>query len=148
MTGMGGSMIADLVIGVLALLGSLFFLVAAVTMSRAGDALTRINILSVATGLGMMLFIFSAYGHELRSGFSWAQLLMALVALGATVVVTTVASMTLARAAYRADGRLDPLTAYDDIAEETGTLPGRVTHATAGTRPCVIRPTPPDGSIP
>ncbi|HBD22490.1 MAG TPA: cation:proton antiporter, partial [Dietzia sp.] len=99
---MGGSMIADLVIGVLALLGSLCFLVAAVTMSRAGDALTRINILSVATGLGMMLFIFSAYGHELRSGFSWAQLLMALVALGATVVVTTVASMTLARAAYRA----------------------------------------------
>jgi multisubunit Na+/H+ antiporter MnhG subunit len=93
-------MIADLVIGVLALLGSLCFLVAAVTMSRAGDALTRINILSVATGLGM---------------------LMALVALGATVVVTTVASMTLARAAYRADGRLDPLTAYDDIAEETGT---------------------------
>ncbi|RBA30549.1 cation:proton antiporter [Dietzia maris] len=121
MTGMEGSMIADLVIGVLALLGSLCFLVAAVTMSRAGDALTRINILSVATGLGMMLFIFSAYGHELRSGYSWAQLLMALVALGATVVVTTVASMTLARAAYRADGRLDPLTAYDDIAEETGT---------------------------
>jgi hypothetical protein len=33
---MGGSMIADLVIGVLALLGSLCFLVAAVTMSRAG----------------------------------------------------------------------------------------------------------------
>lgn len=110
-------MIADLLIGVLALSGSLCFLVAAVTMSRAGDALTRINILSVATGLGMMLFIFSAYAHELKSGFALAQLLMALVALFATVVVTTVASMTLARAAYRADGRLDPLTAYDDIAE-------------------------------
>ena len=121
MSPVGSSLVTDLLIGVPALLGALCFLVAAVSMARAGDALTRINILSVATGLGMMLFIFSAYGHELRSGFSWAQLLMALVALGATVVVTTVASMTLARAAYRADGRLDPLTAYDDIAEETGT---------------------------
>jgi multicomponent Na+:H+ antiporter subunit G len=112
------SMLYDLLIGVPALLGSLCFLVAAVTMARAGDALTRINILSVATGLGMMLFILAAYVHELRSGFAWIPLVMALVALGATVVVTTVASMTLARAAYRADGRLDPLTAYDDIAEE------------------------------
>ena len=40
---------------------------------------------------------------------------MALVALGATVVVTSVASITLARAAYRADPRLDPRTAYDDL---------------------------------
>ncbi|KAA0917993.1 monovalent cation/H(+) antiporter subunit G [Dietzia sp. ANT_WB102] len=111
-------MITDLLIGVPALLGSLCFLVAAVTMFRAGDALTRINILSVATGLGMMLFISSAYVHELRSGFSWVELAKAFVALGATVVVTSVASITLARAAYRADGKLDPLTAYDDIAEE------------------------------
>ncbi|WP_010540063.1 cation:proton antiporter [Dietzia alimentaria] len=111
-------MLTDLLIGVLALFGSLCFLVAAVTMSRAGDALTRINILSVATGLGMMLFILSAYVHELKSGFGWVDLAKALVALGATVVVTTVASITLARAAYRADGKLDPLTAYDDIAEE------------------------------
>lgn len=118
MTAMDTSMLTDLLIGVLALLGSLCFLVAAVTMSRAGDSLTRINILSVATGLGMMLFILSAYVHELTSGFSWMATLMALVALGATVVVTTVASITLARAAYRADGRLDPRTAYDDIAEE------------------------------
>ncbi|UVE94435.1 monovalent cation/H(+) antiporter subunit G [Dietzia sp. B32] len=115
---MDGSMIVDLLVGVPALLGSLCFLVAAVTMSRAGDALTRINILSVATGLGMMLFILAAYVHEVKAGFGWVPLIMALVALGATVVVTTVASMTLARAAYRADGRLDPLTAYDDIAEE------------------------------
>ena len=63
MIAMDTSMITDLLIGVLALLGSLCFLVAAVTMSRAGDALTRINILSVATGLGMMLFIPVSYTH-------------------------------------------------------------------------------------
>lgn len=115
---MGDSVISDLLIGVPALLGSLCFLVAAVSMSRAGDALTRINILSVATGLGMMLFITAAYVHDLTLGFRWIALLTALVAVGATVVVTSVASITLARAAYRSDGRLDPWTAYDDIAEE------------------------------
>lgn len=115
---MSDSVISDLLIGVPALLGSLCFLVAAVSMSRAGDALTRINILSVATGLGMMLFIMAAYVNDLTSGFRWMALLTALVSLGATVIVTTVASITLARAAYRSDGRLDPRTAYNDIAED------------------------------
>lgn len=114
---MGSSLLTDLLIGVPALLGALCFLVGAVSMTRAGDALTRINILSVATGLGMMLFIVAAYVHDLTSGFRWTGLIMALVALCATVVVTTVASITLARAAYRADDRLDPRTAYDDLAE-------------------------------
>lgn len=112
---MSNALVTDLLIGVPALLGSLCFLVAAVSMARAGDALTRINILSVATGLGMMLFIGAAYVNDLSSGFRWAGLVMALVAFGATVVVTTVASMTLARAAYRADHHLDPRTAYDDL---------------------------------
>lgn len=115
---MGDSVISDLLIGVPALLGSLCFLVAAVSMNRARDALTRINILSVATGLGMMLFIVAAYVDDLTGGFRWSGLIMALVAFGATVVVTSVASITLARAAYRADPRLDPRTAYDDLSEE------------------------------
>lgn len=107
--------ITDLLIGVPALLGSLCFLVAAVSMARAGDALTRINMLSVATGLGMMLFIMSAYVHDLTSGFQVVSLIMALVALGATVVVTSVASVTLARAAFGANPRLDPRTGYNDL---------------------------------
>lgn len=112
-------MVWDLLIGVPVLVGSLCFLVASVAMSRVGDALTRINILSVATGLGMMLFIVAAFVHELEAvGFRWVTLIMALVALGATVVVTSVASITLARAAYRTDAPLDPRTAYDDLAGE------------------------------
>lgn len=116
MSGVDGSLVTDLLIGVPALLGALCFLVAAVSMTRARDALTRINMLSVATGLGMMLFIVAAYVNDLTGGFRWMGLLMALVAFGATVVVTSVASITLARAAYRADSRLDPRTAYDDLA--------------------------------
>lgn len=112
---MGDSIVTDLLIGVPALLGALCFLVAAVSMTRARDALTRINMLSVATGLGMMLFIVAAYVNDLTNGFRWTGLIMALVAFGATVVVTTVASITLARAAYRADPHLDPRTAYDDL---------------------------------
>ena len=115
---MGGTVITDLLIGVPALLGSLCFLVAAVSMTRSGDALTRINILSVATGLGMLMFIVAAYVNDLTAGFRWMALLMALVAAGATVVVTSVASITLARSAYRSNGRLDPRTAYDDLAGE------------------------------
>ena len=118
MTPVESTLVTDLLIGVPALLGSLCFLVGAVSMTRARDALTRINILSVATGLGMMLFIVAAYVHELADGFRWVGLVMALVALSATVVVTTVASITLARAAYRADPHLDPRTAYDDLADE------------------------------
>lgn len=112
------NMVMDLLIGVPALLGALCFLVGAVSMARAGDALTRINMLSVATGLGMMLFIWATYVDDLTSGFRWVGLLMALVALGATVVVTTVASITLARAAYRSGAPLDPRTGYDDLADE------------------------------
>ena len=117
MSAVDGSIVTDLLIGVSALLGALCFLVGAVSMSRAGDALTRINILSVATGLGMMMFILAAYVHDLTGGFRWSGVLMAVVALSATVVVTSVASITLARAAYRADPHLDPRTAYDDLAE-------------------------------
>lgn len=113
---MSDSIVTDLLIGVPALLGSLCFLVAAVSMARARDALTRINILSVATGLGMMLFIMSAYVNDLTSGFRWTGLIMAVVAFGATVVVTSVASITLARSAYRADPDLDTRTGYDDLA--------------------------------
>lgn len=109
------NLVTDLLIGVPALLGSLCFLVGAVSMTRARDALTRINILSVATGLGMMLFVMAAYVNDLTGGFRWMGLIIALVALCATVVVTTVASITLARAAYRADPHLDPRTAYDDL---------------------------------
>lgn len=119
MTQVSDSLMTDLLIGVPALLGSLCFLVAAVSMARARDALTRINMLSVATGLGMMLFILAAYVNDLTSGFRWTGLIMAVVAFLATVVVTSVASITLARAVYRADPELDPRTAYDDLAEES-----------------------------
>lgn len=115
---MSDSVISDLLVGVPAFLGSLCFLVAALSMARARDALTRINMLSVATGLGMMLFIVSAYLNDLSAGFRWIALLMALVAFAATVVVTSVASITLARAAYRSGAPLDARTVYDDLAGE------------------------------
>lgn len=115
---MGNTVITDLLIGIPALIGSLCFLVGAVSMARAGDALSRINILSVATGLGMMLFIMAAYVDNLTAGFSWVSLLMALVAWGATVVVTSVASITLARAVYRSGSPLDPRTGYNDLADK------------------------------
>lgn len=110
-------MITDLLVGVPALLGALCFLVASVAMTRMGDALSRINVLSVATGLGMMFFIVAAFVHELETvGFHWTALIMAIVALGATIVVTSVASITLARAAYRSEALMDSRTGYDDLA--------------------------------
>ena len=116
-----GSVIADLVVGVPAILGALCFLVSAIAMTRVGDALSRINVLSVATGLGMTLFVIATFTHEtVRGGFSWVTLLEAVVAIGATLGVTSVASVTLARAAYRSGAELDPRTRYDDLVDDSG----------------------------
>lgn len=108
--------VTDLLVGVPALCGALCFLVASVSMTRVGDAMTRINVLSIATGLGMTFFVLAVFAHQtVADGFTWSTLLMALVSLGATAVVTTIASMTLARAVYLSGAQMDPRTLYDDL---------------------------------
>lgn len=117
MNELAGPLWADVLIGVLAIAGALCFFLASLAMLRVRDAIGRINVLSVATGIGVVLFVLAAFVFVTRiDGFSWIVLLQALVSIGATFVVTTVASMVLARAVYRTRSELDRDMVFDDLA--------------------------------
>lgn len=92
--------LATVLVGIFGITGSLLLLASAVAMFRVRDALSRINVFSPATGLGMPLIVAAAYVFDLYStGFSWSSLLMAVVAVLCLIIVSSVASNTLARSA-------------------------------------------------
>lgn len=100
-----------LVAGLLMLLGSLFFAVTAVGMLRSRDAISRVNNLSPATGAGLPLIIIGAAVNDLAAGdLTVLDGIKAALAVGATLVVSSVASNMLGRAAYRSQQELDPHT--------------------------------------
>lgn len=100
-----------LVGGLLMLLGSLFFAVTAVGILRSRDAISRVNNLSPATGVGFPLIILGAVVHDLGAGdLSVADGIKAALTIGAALVVSSVASNMLGRAAYRSQQALDPRT--------------------------------------
>lgn len=105
-------------VGVLMIGGSLFFLVSAVAMLRTRDAISRVNSMSPATGMGLPLILLGAFLHDtLRDGWStWSFAKMALAVL-ASLAVSSVASNVLGRAAYRSGEALDPHTASDALAD-------------------------------
>lgn len=108
---MSGGEVLGVVGAGLALLGSLFFLLSAVGVLRSRDAVSRVNNLSPAMGVGLPLVLLGAVLVELGADdLSWVDAVMALVAIGASLVVSSVASNLLARAAYRAQVSLDPRT--------------------------------------
>jgi len=103
--------VGALLAGLLMLLGSLFFAVTAVGMLRAGDAISRVNNLSPATGAGLPLIILGAAVHDLAAGdLTVLDGVKAALAVGAALVVSSVASNMLGRAAYRSQQELDPRT--------------------------------------
>lgn len=97
--------------GVLLVVGSLFFLVTAVGMLRSGDAISRVNNLSPATGAGLPLIIVgSALGELAEGDLTVVDAVLAVLAIGGALVVSSVASNLLGRSAYRSQVRLDPRT--------------------------------------
>lgn len=99
--------------------GALLVLLSAVAMLRERDAYARINVLSPATGMGLPMIVVGAYLHKLTvSGFSGAALVKLLVTLAALLIVSSVASNTLARAAYLSGAPVDPRTRPQDLANE------------------------------
>lgn len=102
--------------------GALLVVLSAVAMLRERDAFARINVLSPATGMGLPMIVLAAYLHGLSvSGFSWGSLLKLLLTLLALLIVSSVASNTLARAAYLSGAPVDPRTRPQDLAYEPGT---------------------------
>lgn len=98
-------------VGSLAVLGGIFFLISGVAMFRARDAITRVNLLGPATGVGMPLVLLSAFTHATwEHGFSWVHLVEVLTAIAAMLIVSSVASFSMGRSIYRAGAELDPRT--------------------------------------
>ncbi len=85
-------------IAVCVLTGALLVLASALAMFRAKDALSRVNVFSPATGLGMPLVVVGCYTYTLQQeGFSVYRLLIAIVAFLALIIVSSIASNTLSR---------------------------------------------------
>ncbi|WP_168582909.1 cation:proton antiporter [Gephyromycinifex aptenodytis] len=110
--------VLDVIISVACVLGALFVLLSAAAMLRTNDALSRINVLSPATGVGLPLIVIAAYIHSARlHGFDVWALVQLVVTLVALLVVSSVASNTLSRAAYLSGARVDPRTHPQELAE-------------------------------
>lgn len=112
-------LIVLVVVGVLAIGGATTVLISSLAMLRATDAVSRVNVLSPATGIGMPALVLAAWlqwGYE--NGLDWLVSFKALVAILAFVVVSSVASNTLGRAALRSGAPLDPRTDPNHLARE------------------------------
>ena len=90
---------ATILVGVFGITGSLIVLASALAMFRVRDALSRINVFSHATGLGLPLIALAAYVSDLYvEGFSVTSLLVLLATILCLIIVSSVASNTLSRA--------------------------------------------------
>lgn len=90
---------ATILVGVFGISGSLIVLASALAMFRVRDALSRINVFSPATGLGMPLIALAAYVSDVYvEGFSVTSLIILIVTILCLVIVSSVASNTLSRA--------------------------------------------------
>lgn len=114
----------DVLTVILVILGSLFVLLSAVAMLRARDAVQMMNVFSPATGFGLPLITLGVFVHLTGSrGFSWWTLLVSAVTVAALIIVSSLASNSLARAIYQSGSPLDPRTSPQDLAataEEAG----------------------------
>lgn len=120
---MAGFEVYELIASVLILGGALLVLLSAVSMLRAKDALQMMNVFSPATGMGLPLVVIGIFVHLTgRDRFEWWTLLMAAVTICALVIVSSLASNTLARAVYQSGAPLDPATRPQDLAD-AGTGP-------------------------
>lgn len=111
------TLLLTLLIGVLCIGGAIFVLLSALAMLRARDGLSRINVLSGATGMGMPWMVTGVYLHHVQvHGFTVVDLVKLIVAVAGFVIMSSVASNALGRAAYRSGAPLDPATEPNDLA--------------------------------
>lgn len=118
--------VALVVAAVLVLTGAVWVLLSAIAMHRVRDALSRVNALSPATGMGLTSIVLGAYLHGLTvHAFTWLDLVKLLLTLGALLLVSSVASNTLSRAAVLSGAEFDPETRPNDL---TGAPPRSPRH--------------------
>lgn len=105
-------------VGFLCIVGALFVLVSGVAMFKARDALSRMNVLSAATGVGMPAIVAGVYLRVLQvEGFVWEDLVKAVIAVLGFIIMSSFASNQLGRAVYRSGAPIDPRTSPNELAE-------------------------------
>ncbi|WP_370890967.1 cation:proton antiporter [Janibacter sp. GXQ6167] len=110
--------IAEIVAAILVISGALWVLVSAVAIRRVPDALSRINSLSPATGMGLTSIVAGAWVHKLAQvGFDLTGTIKMVITIIALLLVSSVASNTLSRAAVMSGAKVDPRTNPDDLYE-------------------------------
>ncbi|MGI8946491.1 MAG: cation:proton antiporter [Ornithinimicrobium sp.] len=113
-----------ILIAVLSIGGAFFVLVSALAMLRVGDGLSRINVLSPATGIGLPAIVAAAFIHDLQMhGFDVFDLIKTTVAIVGFIILSSVASNTLGRATYRSGCPLDPDTQPNELAQRPSETP-------------------------
>lgn len=90
-----------IIAGILALTGAIFILVSAVAMYLAPDALSQVNMLGPALGMGIpMLVMADLVNSWSTEGFVWGHLVRAIVAVLALLVVQAAGSYVMGRALH------------------------------------------------
>ncbi len=124
--------IAEVVAAILVVSGALWVLVSAVAIRRLPDALSRINALSPATGMGLTSIVAGAWVHKLAQvGFETSGFIKTVITLIALLLVSSVASNTLSRAAVMSGAAVDPRTNPDDLYEPADTSDAPVSERDA-----------------
>jgi len=114
----------ELAAAVLVLCGVVLVLLSSVAMVRSRDALQMMNVFSPATGMGLPLVTIGVLVHLTgRDGFAWWTLLVGLVTVASLVIVSSLASNTLARAVYQSGAPIDPRTHPQELADPIGSAP-------------------------
>lgn len=118
---MTDNLLVTLVVGALCIGGAVYVLSSAVAMHRVHDGVSRVNVLSGATGIGMPFLALGVYVHDVAvNGFDVITLIKALVAVAGFIILSSLASNALGRAAYRSGAPLDPDTSPNELAEASG----------------------------
>lgn len=92
---------AAILAGSLAILGAFFIFVSARAMYLAPDALSQVNMVGPAVGVGLPLLICANLVNSIAvEGFMWGHLIRAVVAIFALLVVSAVGSYVMGRALH------------------------------------------------
>lgn len=95
------SWFAVILTGILAIVGSIFIFVTARAMYLAPDALSQVNMVGPAVGLGLPLLIAANLVYSFATeGFVLGYLIRAIVAITALLVVSSVGSSVMGRALH------------------------------------------------
>lgn len=107
----------EILVSLLLLLGAAAVVTAVRSLFVEKDAVSRINAFGIATTLGLPFITAGAMlGRFLYYGFTWEILLKSLAAVLAFILVSSVASNALTRAAYMSGAPVDPETQPNDLA--------------------------------